>query len=306
MKYSQTVLMKGHTMGPSVSRQYQYLLPILCAVNRETNKTEHLGAPGGSVSDLPTENSSISIDLTIKVFKDPDFTDELKTPVNVSVGVPIAVKLSVDSNKLYIAGPRTAKIIVDECFAIPCKGCNNNKHWVIKKSRAVDEGTQFIPSPFLYEARFTMAMFSLRGDKDDLYLSCKAYVCPIGDTSSQCKNPDADHQHEEGANRLEFPIFSSDVKPPSGSISVMTDEYGVVEPKLKRQPILYDDSLPGLDPDDEVRMGLVDDVCYRIRKTGISKYFAPKKPNRNKLYGTSAEIEKCLKQTLNKPKIMSV
>lgn len=233
--------------------------------------------------------------MVIKVFKDPDYLVERETPVKLPVGTPIYVKLSVDKQKLQTNGK--ARIIVEECVGIPYLGSNNpnNKHIIIKKQSAEDPGTDIFKSPVLHEVRFKMETFKITNNKE-LYLSCAAYVCPESDKSARCNNPAANAQHTAGASRFIASIAADPNAPPtSGAFDVVSPGYEIELPRLKRQPIYNDEDLPGLGPDDEVRIGADDNKCYLKRANGItSLYHRPKNPTNTQLSGKADE--KCPNQ----------
>jgi hypothetical protein len=296
VKYSQKVLIKGQTVGPSISRYYQYLLPITCGINRNTNKTVWLdtSSPNGIISNLTTENGNVSIDMVIKVYKDPDFSQELITPVRLPVGTPLFVELSVDKNKLS-AG---AKILVENCVAIPFLN-SNTKEVIINDQKAVDKGSDIFKSPALHKVQFTMETFKITDNKE-LYLSCSGYLCPSGDKSQRCDNPAANAQHKPGASRTVNPTAPST----SGSISIVSTNYGVNSPNFKRKPIYDSDDLDGLGPNDQVRIGDGGDdegKCFILRVTdgSIRLYHNPNLKPKQSQFTTKAEdpiLNKCKTQ----------
>ena len=269
------MLIQGQSTGPSITRYYQYVLPITCGVNRFANKTEWLDTspPDGIIGDLPELNGSLNLDMVIKVFENPDFKEELKTPVTMPIGTPIFVQLSVDKDKLHGGG--RAMIIVEDCVAKPYLNASLT-HTVIAKQIAVDGGTGILKSPSLHEVRFKMETFKIPSHKE-LYLSCLAYLCRKSDTSSRCTNNAAAAQHMLNATRS----LSREEGPTSqsfgGSIGVQSPGYEILMPSLKSSPVYFHGQLPGLGDLDMVRIG-EDNKCYHIRVGGpISLYHAPKK-----------------------------
>ena len=114
-------------------------------------------------------------------------------------------------------------------------------------------------------------------------------MCPLSDISYRCNNPAANAQHNQSASasssddRYNYPTANAQHKSGAfasssgGSISVVSDIYKVLNPKLKRSPIYYSDDLPGLGPEDEVRIGQDDNKCYHILSDGsIRLYHRPR------------------------------
>ena len=248
--------------------------------------------------DILIVNESLNIDMVIKVFKDLNFTQELFTPVQVPIGTPLYVQLSVDKDKLN-AGART-KIILENCVAIPFPGATI-MHTIIKDQKEAD--SSILRSPALHKVQFKMETFKLPGHKY-LYLSCGAYVCPFSDNSSRCNNPSANAQHMPGHSassfdkRYNYPTPNMQHKSGAiasssgGSINVVSDGYEILAPKLKRKPIYYSEDLPGLGPDDEVRIGQDDNKCYvKLANGDIRLYHRPRQSS----FGTKAE-NPCLSQ----------
>ena len=243
-------------------------------------------------------------DMVIRVFKDPDFNQELATPVRLPVGTPLYVQLSVDKDKLN-AGARS-KIIVENCAVIPYPGApnpNDNHRMFIKDQKEFDYTTKILQSPAFHKVQFRMEIFKIVGHKD-LYLSCTAYVCPLSDSSSRCNNSAAIAQHMPGASasssndRYNYPTANAQHKSGAfasssgGSISVVSDGYEVHAPNLKRRPKYYFEDLPGLGPADEVRIGEEDNKCYHILSNGdIRLYHRPRQSS----FATKAE-NPCLNQ----------
>ena len=79
------------------------------------------------------------------------------------------------------------------------------------------------------------------------------------------------------------PLFSG------GSIRVVSDGYEVLDPKLKKKPVYDHMDLPGIGPDDEVRIG-EDGKCYTILSDGRIRLY--RKPSS---FATKA-INECLNQ----------
>ena len=251
------------------------------------NKTIWLDSspPHGITDDLlPIVNESLNINMVIKVFKDSDFNQELTPPVRLPVGTPLYVELSVDKDKLN-AGAR-AKIIVENCVAIPFPGATNpnDKITIIDNQRQVDDSTSILRSPAFHKVQFMMETFKI-GNNKNLYLSCGAYVCPLSDSSSRCNNPAANAQHKPGASAsssddlYNYPTASAQHKSGAiaslsgGLISVVSGGYEVLAQKLKRKPIYYSEDLPGLGPDDEVRFGEDDNKCYVKLSNGVIRLY---------------------------------
>ena len=128
------MLIQGQSTGPSISRYYQYVLPITCAVNRFANKTEWLDSlpPNIPVDQLPHVNDILMLDMVIKVFKNPELTEELSTPVKLPVGTSIYVQLSGEKDKLS-----GGTIIVEDGVAKPYIGAVIT-HTLITKQKAVN------------------------------------------------------------------------------------------------------------------------------------------------------------------------
>ena len=287
VKYEQKVLIKRQSTG-YITRSSQFLLPVNCEVNRVTNRTIW-AARSPSVDSLLPETENVSgwnIDMVIKVFKDSKFTEELTTPVRLPIGTPLYVELSVDKDKLN-AGAR-AKIIVENCVALPSLGATSNKHPIIKDQLSVDDSTNILRSPAFHKVQFQMETFKII-DSRNIYLSCTAYVCPHSDISSRCNNPAANAQHKPGASALSSDDRNNNLaanaqhKPGAiassydSSTSVVSDGYELLLPKLNRSPIYYSEDLPGLGPDDEVRIGQDDNKCYHILSNGsIRLYHNPR------------------------------
>lgn len=87
------------------------------------------------VAELPFENLrdvyiSSSPYMMIRVFV--DYLVESEMPVNLPVGSPIYVKLSIENNKLLDGGK--FKIFAEECVGIPSLESSNqiDKHFIIK------------------------------------------------------------------------------------------------------------------------------------------------------------------------------
>ena len=273
LKYKHQVLIKRQSTQASIS---QYLLPVTCKVNRVTNQTIWLDAsrPDDGIGDLPGVNGSLSLDIIIKVYNDPNFILELTPSVRLLVGTPLYVELSADKDKLNAGG--RAKIIVEDCVALPSLRAPNpnDKHMIIiKDQRVVDDSTYILRSPAFHKVQFRMETFKIY-NSIELNLNCSVHVCPLSDSSFRCNNPAADAQHMQGASasssddqykntatntqHKQGAIASSS----GGSISVVSYGYEVLTPKLKRQPIYDFEDLPGLGPDDEVRIGQDDNKCY--------------------------------------------
>lgn len=299
-RYKQQVLIKGQTTGPAISRLYNFMLPVACAVNRDTNSSLWIGVlpNNGTTDDLPPMNGTLNIDMVIKVYSDPELQKEFPTPVKIGVGKPIYVKLLVDKEKLQEGGH--AKIIVEECFAIQFLGGDPNKpkHTIIKEQRAIDESTDILPSPKFNEVHFRMEMFTMIGNYPKLHLSCAVYVCAAADKSDRCNNAAANGQHKPGATP--FAVRAADPNAPttSGSIGVVSPGYNVTEPKLKNKPKFDEEDFDKgvLGPDDIVQIGAVDDICYLRRKNGMISRFRNRKQTSFK-GKANAELEKCKKQT---------
>ena len=174
------MLIKGQSTGPSISRLYQFLLPVTCGVNRK-NQTVWLGTspPEGSLGD---EKDMNHFDMVIKVYKDQNFNQELSTPVRLPIGTPLYVELSVVKHKL--SGGMRAKILVENCVALPFRGASdpNNKHLLIKDQAAFDDSTGILQSPAFHKVQFRMEIFKIP-QNNELYLSCDGYVCPYSDNS---------------------------------------------------------------------------------------------------------------------------
>ena len=79
------------------------------------------------------------------------------------------------------------------------------------------------------------------------------------------------------------PLFSV------GSVGVVSDGYEVLDPKLKKKPVYDHTDLPGLGPDDIVRIG-EDGKCYTILSDGRIRLY--RKPSS---FATKATNE-CLNQ----------
>ena len=301
VKYNHKLLIKGQSTGPSVSRPYQILLLVICGVNRTMNKTIWLDSspPVDNLPDYPPDYPpDVNHDMVIKTYKDPDFTQLLSTPVNLSIGTPLYVELSVDKDKLS-AGAHS-KIIVENCFMLPSSNAANQIQ-IIKNQRALDEATDIFQSPALHKVQFMMETFKILYEKN-LYLRCDCYVCPISDISARCNNPAANDQHKPGASKTADPTAPSSS---GSSISVVSDGFGMLEPKLKKKPIYDSDDLPGLGPNDIVKIEEEQDgkpgKCYRIKPNGsIRLYHNPNLKPPQSPFGTKSEdpiLNRCLNQS---------
>lgn len=195
------------------------------------------------------------------------------------------VKLAVNKNKLQA---NRAKIIVEDCAGIaPFPGSTDPNHRliIIKNQRAEDPRTEILRSPVLHEVHFQMESFKMM-NLNHLNLDCFAYVCAANDKTHRCNNPAANAKHTP----ILFP-------PPlaSGSIRIWSPDYDIPDLNFKRRPIYDDLDLPGLAPDDEVRIGEDDNKFYLKRANGIIRlYHKPKTPARMRLSGKAGE--ECLKQ----------
>ena len=244
--------------------------------------------PEGPTDLLPGVNGSVNLDMVIKVFKDPDFTQQLSSQDKLLVGTPLYVELSVDKDKLSAGA--LSKIIVENCVALPSLNVSeqNIKHVIIKDQKIADDSTDILRSPAFHKVQFRMETFKIP-DKKQLYLSCAGYVCPLSGIAGRCNNPAADAQHIQIAIKVADPTAPSSS---GSSISVESDGYEVPAPKLKRKPIFYQEDLPGLGPDDEVRIGEEDNKCYTKLSNGfIRLYHKPKQSS----FGTKDE-NPCLNQ----------
>ena len=300
MKYNQKVLIKGKSTGPSISRYYQFLLTVMCGVNRNTSKTIWLDStpPDGNTDNLPSVNGSVNIDPLIKVYKDPDFTQQLSTQMKLPVGTPLYVELSVDKDKLSAGG--RAKLIVENCFALPSPfATNQNKNQIIKNQNASDERTIIFKSPTLHKVQFKMETFKIMEEKY-LYLSCACSVCLISEISARCNNPAANAQHKPGASKAADPTTPSSSGGSSRVVGSLSYGYEILSPKLKKKTIYDSDDLPGLGPDDQVKIEEDQDgkpgKCYTIKPDGsIRLYHNPNLKPKQSPFGTKAE-NPCLNQ----------
>jgi hypothetical protein len=301
IKYNQKVLIKGQSIGPSVSRLYQFLLSVTCGVNRNTNKTAWLDAspPQGGTEDLGSVNGSVNLDMIIKVYKDPNFTQEHTSDSEpVEVGTPFYVELSIDKDKLNAGSPVTnSKLLVEYCVAIPFANASDSddKAVIIKDKISVDDSTDILRSPAFNKARFRLENFKILNYKA-VYLRCTGYVCPLSDNKKRCIDKAALYQHLTNATKVSYSTATST----SGQISVEFGGYEVPEPDLKKKPIYDDDELPGLGPKDIVKIGVdkpgKPGKCYLIKPDGsIRLYHNPNlKPTQSPI-STKAE-NPCLNQ----------
>lgn len=255
--YEHSVLIKGQTTGPAITRLFQWLLPVGCQVDRVLNKSIHLDTsiPEAPIGDLPQVNGTLKLDMTIKVFNGSDYTTPLKTPVDLPVGKAIYIELSVDKSKLQ-GGDKMAKIIVTKCLTYPFDNSDQELHYTLIDDRiAKDKGTRIAESKELNTVRFKMQTIKIGIQFREVYLSCAAFVCPSVDNSSVCVDRRAKAQHTSDATRdLEenFAAFGTSQET-SSKMSVVSQNFGVVLPKFLPGTLTSAD-VPDLEEDDYIRI----------------------------------------------------
>jgi hypothetical protein len=292
VKFRQKVLIKGQSVGPSISRLFQFLLPVSCGLNRTSNQTIWLdtSAPNGILENLTEVNGSLKLDTVIKVYKDADFNQELGTPVKLPITTPLHVELSVDKTKLNGGGP--AKIIVENCVAFPYLGYQSpNRPVIINDKLPFEDSTIIFRSPAYHKVQFKIQSFKIK-DHKEVYLSCAIYVCPLSDNSPRCNDPAAKAQHMQNAT-----LKADPTAPPSSgsSINVISPGYEVLVPELKNKPVYDHEDLPGLGPDDVVKIGKTDSKCYKVLPDDRIYFY--RNPNLSS-FATKTE-DPILKQCLN-------
>ena len=262
------------------------------------NKTVWLDTspPDGILTNETEVNGNLKLDMVIKVYKDPDFTDELSAPVRLPVGTPLFVELSVDKNKLNGGG--RAKILVENCVALAYLGDQNpNKPVIIKDKLPFDDSADalILQSPAYHKVQFKIQSFKITNHKE-VYLSCAGYVCPLSDNSLRCNDSAANKQHKPNASLKTDPTASSSS---GGSMNVVSEGYEMDAPDLKKKPVYDNEDLPGLGPNDVVKIG-EDGKCYKVLPDGRIFFYRNPKLTTTSSFATKAEnpiLNRCLNQS---------
>jgi hypothetical protein len=273
--YTHSVLIKGQTTGPAITRLFQWLLPVGCRVDRKLNKSIHLDTSNeGYLTNLTGKIDDLKLDMSIKVFKDSYYQTELETPVDLPVGTPIYIELSVNKSKLQ-GGDVKAKIIVTKCVSYPFNNSDSGlHHTVINERIVVDDGSQIFRTSKLNILRFKMQTFKIGINFREVYLSCGAYICPSSDKSDTCNDKIANAQHLETATRK---LAAATAKGANASqqtksaINVVSDHFGVVLPKFTAGQLTQED-VPELGEEDYLRTGRDNKLLYHFKASSNGNY----------------------------------
>lgn len=179
----------------------EYLLPVKCALNKQTNQVIHI--VGNNTEAKPDEldpiEENVTLSLNIHVFLDADYKLPLKTPANdLKVGTPLFVRLELDKQQLPAKG---TKLFVTDCVGKPEADTTDASriHYIIKDSCPDDDSADFNTQSELHRVQFKFETFKFGLNNDKLYLTCYAIICPPGDTSSGCRPKCSYPQHPHGA-----------------------------------------------------------------------------------------------------------
>lgn len=194
--------------GPSASALTEYLLPVKCALNKDTNQVIQVNignGTSGQTSILDTIEIGVKLSLSTRVFTDADQTKPLELPArDLAVGTPLFVRLELNKAQLPANG---TKLFVKDCVGMPEADTSDATqiHYIIKDSCPEEDSADFDTVSTLHRVHFKFETFKFGTNYGKLYMSCSAIVCLPGDMSDACKPRCAYPQHPKG-------IYSSPIR----------------------------------------------------------------------------------------------
>lgn len=166
-----------------------------------------VGGGGDGPPDIPDAQVVAPLDVSLKVFRDAQFSAEVRPPVSdVPPRTPFFIELSADrpgvlglqggiisGEQLFGANP---KLMLRSCVAMPQVNAEENlRHWIIRDLKAVSEGTDILKSNKALRTRFKMESFYFGTNFQEVHLTCEPYLCLESDKTQNCTSTWAQAQH---------------------------------------------------------------------------------------------------------------